>query len=88
MSDWDYKHPINVWESMPWFIRWPLAVVFIIVAIFFLTAPFHPWIKHSHGHTPPSAEGKRCQNALFMRCTKKESPKLFVMWVRLQRNQK
>lgn len=27
-NSWEYEHPINAWESMPWFIRWPLAVVF------------------------------------------------------------
>lgn len=26
-NSWEYEHPINAWESMPWFIRWPLAVM-------------------------------------------------------------
>lgn len=24
---WDYKHPINAWERMPWWLRWPLAAL-------------------------------------------------------------
>jgi hypothetical protein len=24
---WDYKYPGNFWETMPWWVRWPLAVL-------------------------------------------------------------
>lgn len=24
-NGWEYDRPCNNWESMPWFIRWPLA---------------------------------------------------------------
>ena len=43
---WDYEpHQWNsTWENMPFWLRWPLAAFFILVLIFFLTAPFHPWI--------------------------------------------
>jgi hypothetical protein len=26
---WDYEHPINLWESMPFWIRWPVGVAAI-----------------------------------------------------------
>jgi len=41
---WDYEHPHNLWESQPWWLRWPLMFIFIVVVIFFMTAPLHPWI--------------------------------------------
>lgn len=27
---WDYRYPGSTWEKMPFWIRWPLAVVFAI----------------------------------------------------------
>lgn len=27
---WEYEYPCNAWESMPWFVRWPLAVILIL----------------------------------------------------------
>ena len=24
-NSWEYEHPTCAWESMPWFVRWPLA---------------------------------------------------------------
>ena len=27
---WNYRNPVNLWEKMPFWIRWPLAVLAII----------------------------------------------------------
>lgn len=41
-SSWEYERPGNAWESMPWFVRWPLVVVLVaffgggLVAVFSL----------------------------------------------------
>jgi hypothetical protein len=35
----------SAWDRTPNWLRWPLLMLGILVAIFFLTAPLHPWIK-------------------------------------------
>lgn len=30
---WDYPHPCNLWETWPWWLRWPIAG---LLAIYFL----------------------------------------------------
>jgi hypothetical protein len=27
---WDYEYPCNVWESLPFWVRWPAAVLVIL----------------------------------------------------------
>lgn len=38
---WDYAHPCNAWEGMPYFVRWPLAV---LITVFFGGAFLAPLI--------------------------------------------
>lgn len=36
---WDYPYPGNMWETWPWWFRWPAAVV---IAIYFLGGMIAP----------------------------------------------
>lgn len=31
-NSWEYERPCNAWESMPWFVRWPLGIA---IGLFF-----------------------------------------------------
>ncbi len=42
MDDFRYG---SMYDRTPKWLRWPLAILAALVAIFFLTAPLHPWIK-------------------------------------------
>lgn len=35
---WDYVYPSNLWETWPWWFRWPVAVA---VAVYFLVPFVH-----------------------------------------------
>jgi hypothetical protein len=42
-----HEHPLDRWDRMPWFVRWPLVIGFIAVVLFLVTAPLHPWMPPS-----------------------------------------
>lgn len=27
---WDYEEPVNWWEAMPWWVRWPLVLALVV----------------------------------------------------------
>lgn len=27
---WNYDLPINLWESLPWFLRWPMGIGLVL----------------------------------------------------------
>jgi hypothetical protein len=37
---WDYEHPGCLWESWPWWFRWPAAVVMTLYFGGALVVPF------------------------------------------------
>ena len=45
MNKWDYEQPINLWESLPWWFRWPMAAIFIVWLITALLLPIWIMVK-------------------------------------------